>query len=237
MSSTLVRLACVLAVCVFATVRAEEKPAAPPAPPKDPLRSVKPVESGQFRLGDQIHKTSDAMRDLLEDLQQNIGVDLNDKDHVKNSTTKLDKVSTETINQVIDALVAARKGTEQSEGKERLKVAVNSQDEVIKQLNEVLRRMKKELNHDNHRLLTDAIKKQEEAIAKTKETRVRKELEAKPVEKLNEEEKKAIAEANEKQKDATEELKKAEEELKSQIAEAKKRIRPRPRISKRRRRN
>ena len=178
---TLTRSACALTLLAgFSVCRAEEvKPLPPPEAPKEnPLKQVKPVEGSQVRLGDQIHKTSDAMRDLLDDLQQNIGVDLNDKDHVKSSTTKLDTISTTTVGQVIDALAAARKGETPKNG---LKTAVENQDEVIKKLNEVLRRMKKEINpNETHRLLTEAIKKEEEAIAKTKETRVRKEPTGKP---------------------------------------------------------
>jgi hypothetical protein len=206
-----------MAACICLVTCGAEEPK--DAPKDSPLKNVKPVENSEAKLGDQIHKTSDGLRDLLDEIQQNI-VKIQDEDHVKGATTKLDHVSTKMVGDVVDALVAARKGGTPKEG---LKNAINGQDEVIKELRALLRKMQGQLNPEaTHKLLDAAIKKQEEAMAKTKETRVRKDLEGKPTARLTEDDKKALTETNDKQKEATEELDKALSELKQEAEAAKK---------------
>src|SRR5262245_47381064 len=81
---------------------------------ENPVRTVKPLETSEAKLGDQLHKTSDSLRDLLDELQQNMGVELKSKDAVKDATGKLDVISKKNIQDVIDSLQATRKGSVQA---------------------------------------------------------------------------------------------------------------------------
>jgi hypothetical protein len=187
----------------------------------DPLRNVKPVQSSQEKLGNQLLKTSDGMRDVLEEVLQNL-VELQSREPVKQAAGKLDDIASKRVRDVVDSLVRA--GKEQTAAKGGLQDAMKGQDVVIKELADLLKLLKREMAPAmSQRLLAQAIKKQQEALNKTKETRVAKEnLEGKPKSNLTEEDKKALAEANEKQKEATDELDKAMKELKEQAQELKK---------------
>ncbi|HLX63165.1 MAG TPA: hypothetical protein VKX17_17980, partial [Planctomycetota bacterium] len=199
--------------CLFGVAYSAAEEPVKDAPKENPLKAVKPIENTQVKVGEGLHRTSDQIRDLEDEIQQNI-LKVDNESEIKNATVKLDHVSTKMVGDVMDALVAARKGDTPKEG---IKTAINGEDEVIKELNLLLKRMKGQLNPENtHKLLDAAIKKQEEALAKTKETRIRKELEGKPKAQLNEEDKKALTETNDKQKEATDELEKAVNELKQE---------------------
>ena len=141
---------------------------------------------------------------------------------VKATADKLDDIGAKKVHDVVEALHRARK--EQAQTKDGLQDAMKGQDGIIKELADLLKLLKREVAPAmGQRLLAQAIKKQEEALAKLKETRVTKDnLEGKPKSALNEEDKKALGETNEKQKEATEELSKAVKELKDQAQDLKK---------------
>ena len=143
------------------------------------------------------------------------------KERVRIASNKLDQIAQKDVAAILDALRRARR--DGAIAKDGLREAVSGQEQVIRQLAEILHQVQRDVTPSAaQRMIAQAIKKQQEALDTVKDTRLTKPtLEGKTRKQLNEEEKKALAEAAEKQKDATEELQKAVAELKAQAEQLK----------------
>src|SRR5258708_30731246 len=100
----------ILAACGFSLIFSLSVSAAADKDKEDPVRTLKPVENSQARLGDQIQKTSDGMKDLLEEISENIGVDIQAREPVKTATGTLDNIADKSVPKVIDPIRKVRSG-------------------------------------------------------------------------------------------------------------------------------
>jgi hypothetical protein len=185
---------------------------------KDPTRNIKPMENNQKKIRDGVKSTTDTIKELLGDIDQNIGLELDSKGNLKDGSEKLDGACETLLPEILEQLGRAR--NDQTRTRENLRGALNGQDEFVKLLESIAKNMKKDLAPViGKEALSRAIELQQKALEKARETRQKEpNLEGKPQDKLTEGEKKALTEAKEKQKDAAEEIEKALKDLK-QLAE------------------
>ncbi|MCZ7644779.1 MAG: hypothetical protein M5U26_05770 [Planctomycetota bacterium] len=181
MSGTSKIQALVLIGCAaFAGWAGAEESTPAPAPSPDGSKATKPLQSQQQKVGTQLGKTSDQFGEVIEELKENLGVELESKEKVKTASEKLKSLQEQAIPKIVNDM---------KDGE--LRKALVNQGVVTTELTKLLKQMQKELAPAvSQKALKDAIKKQKSALTKAKETRLANEnLEGKPRSQLTEEEK------------------------------------------------
>lgn len=186
-------------------------------PPKDgspPARSTWSVRVPQRKLGQQIEQAGESMMELIREVLQNIGVELKNRQKVSDASARLSDVGRRTVPKILYLL---RDGSGPG-----LREAFAYQDRVSKELGALLQAVQGELAPAAaRRVLGSAIRKQTEALERTRDARLSQpQLEGKAAAALSEEEHQALDEPAERQQEAAEEVERAHRELQQQVQSA-----------------
>src|SRR5438105_296919 len=111
---------------------------------ENPVKNIKPIESAQQKVGDSLHQTADGMREVLDELKWNIGVELQARENVEKSGVKLDDISTKSVPKAVQSLQDSRLNVVPL--KEGLKQGMQNQDEVIRQLQDLLKQIQRDIS-------------------------------------------------------------------------------------------
>jgi len=178
-----------------------------------PVPEVKEIVNQENQFQNNVQKSSDEIRDLIEDaIQNNISGALN---HLNGVTGVLDEIASKKAPKVIDSI---RRAANPEDAKTGLRDAFKGADSIVSDLVKFLTAVKHDIAPAQiERMLANAINKQKSAIDKARDARTKnRNLEGKPREKLSEEENFTLKEAADKQKEATDELTKAIQDLQEQ---------------------